>query len=71
VDLDSALADMGEDTATTGGAPGVGPRPEGGGVSLRLEIEGLSPDLERALKTLLGHAIQLPPLRIRLDELNE
>jgi len=71
VDLDPALADMGGDTATTGGAPGVGPRPEGGRVSLRLEIEGLSSDLQRALKTLLGHAIQLPPLRIRLDELNE
>jgi predicted component of type VI protein secretion system len=60
VDLDPALADM-----------ELGPRPEGGGVSLRLQIEGLSPDLKRALKTLLGHAIQLPPLQIRLDELDE
>jgi len=74
VDLDPALADMGGDAETTGsalGQPGVGPRPEGGCVSLRLEIEGLSPDLKRALQALLGHAIQLPPLRIRLDELDK
>jgi predicted component of type VI protein secretion system len=71
VDLDPALADMGGNAAATGDAPGVGTRPEGGCVSLRLEIEGLSPDLKRALKTLLGHAIQLPPLRIHLDELDK
>jgi predicted component of type VI protein secretion system len=66
VDLDPQLADMAGDTPAQ---PGAGPQAAGGRVSLHLEIEGLSPDLERALKTLLGRAIQLPPLRLRLDEL--
>lgn len=36
-------------------------------MSLRVEIGGLTPDLRRALCALLGKAIELPPLRLRLE----
>jgi predicted component of type VI protein secretion system len=35
-------------------------------VSLQLEIEGLSGELQRTLEALLGKVIELPPLRIRV-----
>jgi hypothetical protein len=39
-----------------------------GALSLRLEIEGLSEDLRRALDRLLGKVVELPPLRIRVKD---
>jgi predicted component of type VI protein secretion system len=41
-------------------------RAAGKRVSLQLEIEGLSGDLQRTLEALLGKVIELPPLRIRV-----
>jgi hypothetical protein len=41
-------------------------RAAGQRVSLQLEIEGLSGELQRSLEALLGKVIELPPLRIRV-----
>ena len=44
----------------------AGRQASGGTFSLNLEIQGLSPEQQRFLQTVLGKVIQLPALRIRL-----
>lgn len=56
--LDSRVAEVSPD-------PAAG-RPNAGSLALRVEIEGISPELSQTLTALLGKTIELPPLRLRL-----
>jgi hypothetical protein len=60
-ELEAFLPDMSAEAGegdSEGGAPAA--------VSLHLELEGLTPDLRRALETLQDKTIELPALRIRI-----
>lgn len=60
-DLDLEFAEFGP------GAPGAPtPADADGRVSLHLELEGLSPDLQRTLESLFGKVIELPAMRVRI-----
>lgn len=69
-DLDHELAGMSAPPAPRnldlGGGLDMPGSPASGTVSLSLEIEGLSPEQGRFLRSLLGKAFRLPPMRIRL-----
>ncbi|MBW2398554.1 MAG: FHA domain-containing protein [Deltaproteobacteria bacterium] len=48
--------------------PPASASPGDGKLSLHLELEGLTPDLQRSLEALLGKEIELPALRIKIKE---
>jgi hypothetical protein len=48
------------------GQPAPPSSQKGPALSLTLEIDGLTPDLERTLQALFGKRIELPPLRVRI-----
>jgi hypothetical protein len=56
-DLDLEFADF---------PPAGSSSPAAGKLSLTLELEGLTPDLQRSLEALLGKDIELPALRIKI-----
>jgi predicted component of type VI protein secretion system len=53
-------------SAPRAAAPAPAAAAAGGSVSLHLEIAGLSGELRRALESLLGKGLELPPLKIRV-----
>jgi len=60
-DLDLEFAEFGP-----GGPGSPSPANADGRVSLHLELEGLSPDLQRTLESLFGKVIDLPAMRVRI-----
>ena len=46
--------------------PAASASPDQGRLSLHLELEGLTPDLQRNLEALLGKEVELPALRIKI-----
>lgn len=60
-DLDLEFAEFGP------GGPGAATASDADGrLSLHLELEGLSPDLQRMLESLFGKVIDLPAMRVRI-----
>jgi pSer/pThr/pTyr-binding forkhead associated (FHA) protein len=67
LDVDAELAVMAnQEPAAESSASAPAPAPQARRLSLRVEIDGLSPELTRAVTALLGKVIELPPLKIRL-----
>jgi pSer/pThr/pTyr-binding forkhead associated (FHA) protein len=60
-DLDLEFADFGP-----GGPGSPSPANADGRLSLHLELEGLSPDLQRTLESLFGKVLDLPAMRVRI-----
>jgi hypothetical protein len=54
------------DEAWTLGEEDSAPRGSASTLSLTLEIEGLTPDLQKTVGSLIGKVISLPSLKIRL-----
>lgn len=69
-DLDLELQDMApspEQTSPTAQMASP-PRVKGRSLSVNIEFEGLTPDLQRTIEGLFGKEIVLPALRIRISE---